>query len=90
MEQWKDAEGLDGIIRISNYGRVWNAKKGKIVNPYDNGCGYKKFSIRINGKDHKPYVHRLVAKAFIPNPDNMTEVNHIDSNPANNRADNLE
>lgn len=90
MEQWKDAKGFDGIIRISNQGRVWNVKKGKEMIPYDNGCGYKKISIRLNGKDFKPYIHRLVANAFIPNPENLPEVNHIDSNPANNAVTNLE
>lgn len=90
MERWKDAVGFEGALRVSNTGRVWNVHKNRETVPYDNGCGYKKVNIRINGKDMKVYVHRLVALTFIPNADGRKEVNHIDSNPANNHVSNLE
>lgn len=90
MEKWKDAEGLKGIVKVSDQGRLWNVRKNKEIIPYDNGNRYKRFSIRVDGKDRRLYVHRVVAKAFIPNPHNLKEVNHIDCNPGNNKVSNLE
>ena len=58
------------------------------------GCGYKRgylfVVLRVNGKSIATYVHRAVAEAFVPNPENKPQVNHIDGNTQNNRADNLE
>lgn len=87
MEQWKDAVGYENYYMVSSNGRVFSKTKNKILSPSDNGSGYKKFQT-IGGK--KEYVHRLVAKTFIPNPDHKKEVNHIDSNPSNNSVENLE
>ena len=75
---------------ISNLGRVYSLKTNKMLTAIDNGKGYLSVPIRLNGKQKRCYVHRLVAKAFIPNPDNLPQVNHIDGNKSNNNVNNLE
>lgn len=88
--QWKPIEGYDGLYLISDEGKVFSARSEKILKAgYSNG-GYKHIELNVNGVAHKHFIHRLVAEAFIPNPDNLPVVNHKDENPANNRADNLE
>ena len=89
-EEWKDIPGYDGYYEISNTGRIRICNSGKILKQSDHTSGYK--SVRLwNGSNYKNhYVHRLVAEAFIPNPDNKPTVNHKDENRKNNSANNLE
>ena len=89
-EEWKDIPGYDGYYEISNTGRIRICNSGKILKQSDHTSGYK--SVRLwNGSNYKNhYVHRLVAEAFIPNPDNKPTVNHKDENKKNNSANNLE
>jgi hypothetical protein len=89
----KDFEGLyDVDIEGNVYSIVHNAHRRKrILKQYTNELGYLKVNLYdIAGKCKKKYVHRLVAQAFIPNPDNLPVVNHIDCDKANNHVDNLE
>ncbi len=99
IEIWKDIKGYEGIYQVSNTGKVrsldrkvWNyIKKGRILKPHDNGHGYYNVSLSDGDKKSKhTYIHILVAEAFIPNPNNYTQVNHKDFNKANNAVDNLE
>ena len=90
-EVWKD---IDDRYSVSNLGRVKSnyAKKERILNPTPDARGYLKVDLR-HGKERKGMmVHRLVALAFIenPNPDNFQEVNHKDEDKTNNCVDNLE
>lgn len=64
--------------------------KGHILKQENNGHGYMQVKFSVNNKTVHLYVQRLVATCFVPNPDNLPEVNHIDNNPANNVASNLE
>lgn len=88
-EIWKDVEGWEDRYMISNTGKVYSKfRKTMIKTRYVDG--YETIGLSKNGKRLDTYVHRLVAKAFIPNPENLPIVNHKDENPSNNRADNLE
>ena len=64
--------------------------KGRIRKPYTDKDGRQRVMFKKDGKHVAMKVHRLVAEAFIPNPDNLPYINHKDENPSNNRADNLE
>ena len=90
-EIWAFVNGESDYL-VSNQGRVKNAQTGRILSPYATGKGYRNnkgyMSIRIKGKAKK--VHRLVAEAFLPNPESLPQVNHKDGNTYNNCADNLE
>ena len=101
-EEWLDAPDTDGLYLVSNYGRVKRkrsetARRGhkmevavKILKPDIDKKGYCRVHLGLNGNTKSMLVHRLVAKAFISNPGNKPQVNHIDGDPSNNAADNLE
>lgn len=92
-EVWKDIKGFEGLYQISSFGRLrhyskrfgWNILK----NTNKKGC-YLSVVLRGLDKDKSAKIHRLVANAFIPNPDNKPQVNHIDGNKQNNFVSNLE
>jgi hypothetical protein len=87
MEIWKKIEGYENYS-VSTYGRVRN-KRGKELSPI-NINGYNYVSL-VNGNIYKKCrIHRLVAQAFIPNPNNYPVVNHKDEDKSNNHIDNLE
>ena len=99
-EQWEKVKGFEDSYEVSNIGRV-KALERKVANRFgsqkihekilkpSNNQGYLSVALCKNGKIHRKCVHRLVAEAFIPNPDNKPVVDHIDTNPANNCVDNL-
>lgn len=95
MEVWKDVKGFEGAYMISNLGRVRSIpRKGTRRNEiraisYTHD-GYAKVRLIYKGKDKTARIHRLVAEAFIPNPENKETVNHIDGNKKNNNVNNLE
>ena len=101
-EIWKDIKGYEGLYQVSNFGNVKSLDRyiinkngdkqyfpGKYLNQgiSDN---YLKVILSKNNKQRTFRVHILVARTFIPNPENKPEVNHIDGNKSNNRVDNLE
>lgn len=92
-EIWKDIEETTNYA-ISNLGSVKNTKTGRLLNPSIMGNGYKQVSLRMKDTDsfRKSYIHRLVAQYFVENsdPENKKEVNHINMDKTDNRAENLE
>ena len=97
-EIWKDINGFEGLYQISNLGRVKSLERysiqkhlieEKILNISHSQAGYVDVSLYKDGKRIHKKPHRLVAEAFIPNPNNLPEVDHIDTNKDNNRIDNL-
>lgn len=89
-EIWKDIEGYDGIYEVSSWGRVKNSRTGRVLKAGKDIYGYLFVNVYKNGKRTNYKVHRLVAQAFIPNPQNKPQVNHIDENKENNYVENLE
>lgn len=90
-EIWKEIKGLDARYYISNYGRVLSlcCDGYKLLKPFLCGSGYYYVDLRKDNKDIKLRVNRLVADAFIDNPDNKTIVHHKDQNKLNNIYTNL-
>ena len=89
MQIWKDIEGYKGHYQISNYGNVRSLKKDAFLMKGGYLKGYKIISLWKNGTGKMFRVHRLVAAAFIPNPDNKQQVDHINGNLTDNRVCNL-
>lgn len=90
MEHWKPIAGYEELYEVSDLGRVRSLKAGRCLKPQAAGLGYKKVELYRTGKRKSVFVHRLVAKAFVPNPSKFLEVNHIDEDKSNNAASNLE
>lgn len=92
-EEWKDIEGYENRYQVSNLGRV-KSLKSNIIMKQNLNKKYNRYSIMLwkNGKSKRFWVARLVAKAFVfnPNSDIFTQVNHKDENKTNNNSDNLE
>ena len=101
-EEWRAIKGYENLYEVSNLGRVRSLEryvksktgtrivKERILKPVNVGSGYLGVGLYKEGKVRIIYVHRLVAQAFIPNPNNLPEVNHKDENKTNNRVENLE
>ena len=98
MEEWKIIEGYPNY-QVSSEGRVKSLEridrnnhpvKEKILNSSKDGGGYLMVGLWKDGIRKTQKIHRLVGKAFLPNPDNLPQVNHIDEDKTNNRVENLE
>lgn len=89
LEVWKPIKGYESYA-VSSWGRVKNTETGDFIAQEKNPKGYMRVSIGSVGFRHHLKVHRLVAEAFIPNPDGKPQVNHKDGNNRNNSFTNLE
>ena len=96
MEEWKDIEGYEGLYQVSNLGNVralkfYHSRNNiHLLKPTVNKYGYCVVGLHKDKKVKQYRVHRLVAIAFLPNPDNLPYVNHIDCDKTNNSLTNLE
>ena len=86
----KDIKNYEGIYGITSCGRVWSYRKKKFLEPATRGNGYLCVNLYKDGKMKKYYVHRLVAEAYIPNPENLPQVDHIDNDKTHNYVNNLQ
>lgn len=98
----KPVKDLEDLYEVDEFGNVYALprekrtptttfiSKERKLKPYNNGYGYMLVDMRKDGKRYMRVVHRLVAEAFIPNPNNLPQVNHIDGNKNNNCVTNLE
>lgn len=89
METWRDIEEYQGIYEVSTNGQV-RRKNGKILKPKIERTGYVRYHLSKNGLSKSLLAHRIVAQAFLPNPNNYKTINHIDENKSNNNINNLE
>lgn len=89
-EIWKDIEGFEELYQVSNLGRVKRVTTGRILKSRKDIDGYLYVNLCKNGKHKTHRIHRLVAQAFIPNPENKPQINHIDEIKTNNMVSNLE
>jgi NUMOD4 motif/HNH endonuclease len=102
-ELWKPVEGYEALYKVSSNGRIRSLPRlvkcrgGKlrrsfprILKPVKNCYGYMVVTLNKNGAGAQFRVHRLVAKAFVPNPENKPQINHKDTNKQNNQCSNLE
>ena len=102
QEIWKPVKDYEDLYEVSNFGNIRSVdryvidkgnrsfRKGTNISICDNGHGYKYVTLYKNGKQSHKHVHRLVAEAFVDNPNNYTEVNHLDLDKSNNQSVNLE
>lgn len=88
--QWREIKNTDGKYLISDDGKVFSAISNRILKTQISNVGYERIELCFTDRTRKEFVHRLVAEAFIPNPNNYPVVNHKDENPLNNRVENLE
>lgn len=92
LTDFVNIKDYEGIYMINKFGVIINIRNNKtnLMYPYKKSNGYLQINFYKNGIKTRHYVHRLVAKTFIPNPYNLPQVNHKDRNPSNNNVDNLE
>jgi hypothetical protein len=92
-KEWKIIDGFEGYYKISNQGEVYSIRSKRLIKIHNNMDGYPCINIYDKTSKRKltyKSVHRLVAMAFIPNPENYSDVNHKDGIKTNNKVNNLE
>ena len=86
----RDIVGYEGLYAVTSCGRVWSYRNERFLKPKCEKNGYLRVQLCKNGEVKTYSLHRLVAQAYLPNPDNLPQVNHKDENKANNCLQNLE
>lgn len=86
----KDIKNYEGLYAVTSCGKVWSYKRKKFLEPTDNGKGYLYVGLIKDGQRKMYRIHRLVADAYLPNPENLPEVDHIDNDKTHNYLNNLQ
>lgn len=86
----KDVKNYEGLYAVTSCGKVWSYYSKKFLKPGATNNGYLQVILYKDGKMKHYKIHRLVAEAYIPNPENLPEINHKDENKTNNCLQNLE
>lgn len=90
QKEMKDIPGFEGMYAITRDGQVWSYRNAKYLKARKSHNGYMRIQLNVDGKPYEYRINRLVAMTYIPNPDNLEEVNHIDFNIFNNNVENLQ
>lgn len=90
VETFLSVPGYEGLYEVSNLGNVKSLRSGRLMKRSLSHFGYEMTTLSKDGKQKTYLIHRLVALAFIPNPDNLEEINHKDEVKTNNSVENLE
>ena len=86
----KDIKGYEGLYAVTSCGKVWSYKYKRFLNPRLQTKGYLQIGLTKNGERKNHLIHRLVAEAYIPNPNNLPQVDHIDNDKTHNYVNNLQ
>ena len=86
----KDIVGYEGLYAVTSCGKVWSYKSKKFLKPQVEKNGYLRVGLHKDGQKKVYFIHRLVAEAYIPNPEGLPQVNHKDEVKTNNCLQNLE
>ena len=89
-EEWRPIKGYEKEYLVSTAGKVWSVRSGRTLAPKLTRAGYQRVGLSVNGEREDFSIHRLVAEAFIPNPEGKPTVNHINEVKTDNRVENLE
>ena len=89
-EEWRNIDYTNNKYAVSSLGNIRNNETGNVLKPSHKNKGYEKIEFKVNGKRIHKSVHRVVAMAFIPNPENKSQVNHKNGIKNDNRVENLE
>ena len=94
MEEWRAVVGYEGLYEVSNAGAVRSLNYNRtgliqVLRPGVNNCGYRRVTCWSSGNKNRPFVHRLVGIAFLPNPCDLSEIDHINRDKSDNSVGNL-
>lgn len=89
IETWKTIKDWEGLYEVSNLGRVKSLRRNIILKPRPNKTGYIRVMLCNDNKRKELFIHKLVAEAFIPNPENKPQVDHLNTNILDNNVNNL-
>lgn len=87
----RDVVGFEGLYKVTSCGKIWSCRRNRFMRFFGGPDQYQMIGLTdADGKQHFDYIHRIVAKAYVPNPNNYPEVNHKDEHKDHNWASNLE
>ena len=86
----RDIVGYESLYAVTSCGKVWSYRRQKFLTPSYDTNGYLKINLYKNGEQKTHKIHRLVAEAYLPNPNNLSDVDHIDNDRTHNYLNNLQ